>query len=147
MVVDQGVLLSRQVASAPRTIAQLRKLKLCVLTGSTGNVVAKRVRPAPTVRQFKRVSFLMQSLQTGLCEAVVYDAPSLATLRVRVPSRYGGFAGVLRTRESYAVALPKGSALTAQVNTVLTALRVDGTLRRLEKQWLSVDLSGLRVLT
>ena len=49
----------------------------------------------------------MQSLQSGLCEAVVYDAPSLPTLRVRVPSRYGGFAGVLRTRESYAVALPK----------------------------------------
>ena len=54
----------------------------------------------------------MQSLQTGLCDAVVYDAPSLATLRVRVPSRYGGFAGVLSTRESYAVALPKGSAPT-----------------------------------
>ena len=148
MTVDQGVLLSRQVAKAPRNIAELKKLKVCVLTGSTGQtVVAQRVKPKPAVRLFKRVSFLLQSLQSGLCEAVVYDAPSLATLRARVPSRYGGFAGVLRTRESYAVALAKGSTLTPQVNAALAALKADGTLRRLEKQWLAVDLSGLRVLT
>jgi polar amino acid transport system substrate-binding protein len=148
MTVDQGVMLSRQVARAPRNIAELKGLKVCALTGSTGQaVVAQRVRPKPAVRLFKRVSFLMQSLQSGLCEAVVYDAPSLATLRARVPSRYGGFAGVLRTRESYAVALVKGSALTRQVNAALAALKADGTLRRLEKQWLAVDLSGLRALT
>jgi polar amino acid transport system substrate-binding protein len=148
MTVDQGVLLSRQVAKAPRSITELKKLKVCVLAGSTGQaVVAQRVKPKPAVRLFKRVSFLMQSLQSGLCESVVYDAPSLATLRARVPSRYGGFAGVLRTRESYAIALPKGSALTPQVNTALAALKADGTLRRLEKQWLAVNLSGLRVLT
>ena len=148
MTVDQGVLLSRQVAKAPRSIAELKKLRVCVLSGSTGQaVVAQRVRPKPAVRLFQRVSFLLQSLQSGLCEVVVYDAPSLATLRARVPSRYGGFAGVLRTRESYAVALAKGSTLTAQVNAALAALKADGTLRRLEKQWLAVDLSGLRVLT
>lgn len=148
MTVDQGVLLSRQVAKAPGNIAELKKLKVCVLAGSTGQtVVAQRVKPKPAVRLFKRVSFLLQSLQSGLCEAVVYDAPSLATLRARVPSRYGGFAGVLRTRESYAVALAKGSTLTPQVNAALAALKADGTLRRLEKQWLAVDLSGLRVLT
>ncbi len=127
---------------------ELKKLKVCVLSGSAGQaVVAQRVKPKPAVRLFKRVSFLLQSLQSGLCEAVVYDAPSLATLRARVPSRYGGFAGVLRTRESYAVALTKGSTLTAQVNAALAALKADGTLRRLEKRWLAVGLSGLRVLT
>ena len=147
MVADQGVLLSRAVRTAPRNIAQLRTLKLCVERLSSGDAIVRtRVKPRRAARTFKAVQNMMQGLQTGVCDAVVYDAPSLATLRNRVPSRYGGFAGRIVTREAYGIAMPKGSSLLAPVNTALRAMIADGAVNALEKRWLAADLDKLRVL-
>jgi polar amino acid transport system substrate-binding protein len=44
------------------------------------------------------------------------------------------------------VVLPKGSALTACVNTAIAALKADGTLDALTKQWLS-DKANAPVFT
>jgi polar amino acid transport system substrate-binding protein len=145
--VDQGVLLSRLAPTTPETLAGLRSLQLCSLAGSTGaDVVAARVRPARTPLLLGNVTLLMQALQTGRCAAAVYDAPSLATLKAQAPARYGSFAGVIPTAETYGVALPRGSALTPQVSAAITALIADGTLARLQRSWLTTNLSALPVL-
>lgn len=147
MIADQGVLLSRQAASSPRTIAQLRGLKLCVELRSSGDAIVRvRVKPRRPARTFKAVQNMMQGLQTGVCDAVVYDAPSLATLRNRVPNRYGGFAGRIVTRETYGIAMPKGSPLLGPVNDALRAMIASGSIDALEKRWLAADLDKLRVL-
>lgn len=147
MIADQGVLLSRQAKTTPRTIADLRGMKLCVARGSSGDAIVRiKVKPRTAARTFRLVQIMMQSLQTGLCDAVVYDAPSLATLRTRVPNRYGTFAGRIVTRENYAVAMPKGSPLLTPVNTALKALIATGAVNALEKRWLAVDLDKLRIL-
>ncbi len=62
------------------------------------------------------VPTLMLDLQTGKCQAVVYDAPALGTLKARAPLRYGPFVGVIETGEEYGIALPKGSPLLGPVN-------------------------------
>jgi polar amino acid transport system substrate-binding protein len=148
LAVDQGVLLSRLSPTQPKTIAALRTLQLCSLAGSTGaDVIASRVQPTRTPRLFGNVTLLMQSVQTGRCAAVVYDAPSLATLKAQAPARYGAFAGVITTAETYGVALPKGSPLTASVNTAIGALIADGTLGRLQRTWLTTNLARLPVLS
>jgi len=147
MTADQGVLMSRLARVAPLTIAQLRPLKLCVLRLSTGDaIVRSRVKPRHPARTFTAVQNMMQDLQTGVCDAVVYDAPSLATLRNRVPNRFGGFAGRIVTNESYGIAMPKGSPLVAPVNTALRALIASGAITALQKKWLATDLGKLRVL-
>jgi glutamine transport system substrate-binding protein len=92
------------------------------------------------------VPTLMLSLQTGRCQAVVYDAPSLGTLKARIPSRYGAFAGVIRTREQYGIALPKGSPLLRPVNAALKQLLAEGLVQRLQRKWLSANLQRLPVL-
>jgi ABC-type amino acid transport substrate-binding protein len=89
---------------------------------------------------------LMLNLQTGRCQAVVYDAPSLGTLKARAPDRYGPFVGVIKTGEQYGVALPKGSPLLQRANAAIAALIADGTVKRLQKKWLTADLSRLPVL-
>jgi polar amino acid transport system substrate-binding protein len=147
MRVDQGVLLNQTVSPVPRTIAALQKLQLCALTNSTGaDLIQSRIKPIKPARLIGNVGNLMLSLQTGRCQAVVYDAPSLGTLKARVPPRYGPFAGVIRTGENYGIAMPKGSPLLAPVNAALQALIAQGLIQRLEKRWLSANLSKLPVL-
>jgi polar amino acid transport system substrate-binding protein len=147
MRTDQGVLLAQTVDKAPHTIAALRPLRLCALAHSTGAaLVRERIRPARPPRVIGNVPTLMLSLQTGRCQAVVYDAPSLGTLKARIPSRYGAFAGVIRTREQYGIALSKGSPLLRTVNAALKQLLAEGLVQSLQRKWLSANLQRLPVL-
>lgn len=147
MSVDQGVLVRRGLTPAPRSIAALRRLRLCVERGTTGaTVVARRIRPVAPARGYPDVSTLVQALGDGRCDAMVYDAPTLAVLRLRVPHRYGDLAGVIPTREQYGIVMADGSPLAPQVNRALAGLIRDGTVDRLSRRWLSADLSALRIL-
>ena len=145
--VDQGVLASQTVTPVPATLAELRPLRICALGKSTGADVARTViAPTKPTRLVGNVPTLMLDLQTGRCQAVVYDAPTLGTLKSRTPERYGPFVGVIQTGEQYGVALPKGSPLLGDVDAALGALIANGTVQRLQKKWLTADLSTLPVL-
>ena len=147
MEVDQGVLLAQTVSPVPRTLAALRGLRVCALRKTTGaELAAQRIAPTKPVLLVGNVETLMLDLQTGRCDAVVYDAPALGTLKSRAPLRYGPFAGVIETRESYGIVLPKGSALLDPVNRAVAALIADGTLDRLQRKWLTARLDRLPTL-
>jgi polar amino acid transport system substrate-binding protein len=147
MRVDQGVLAAQTVDPAPRTVADLRALRICALGKSTGADVARTViAPTKPVRLLGNVPTLMLDLQTGRCQAVVYDAPTLGTLKARAPARYGPFVGVIKTGEQYGIALPKGGSALGSVDAALGALIADGTVQRLQRKWLTTDLSTLRQL-
>jgi polar amino acid transport system substrate-binding protein len=147
MDVDQGVLLRRGLGATPTTLAGLRRLRLCVLRKSTGAaVVARRVKPATAARSYPGVTALFQGLQTGRCDAVVYDAPTLAVLAAEVPLRVGAMAGVIPTGERYGAVLPDGSALVPAVSRVVKGLVADGTVARLQAKWLDVNLTTLKTL-
>lgn len=145
--VDQGVLLRRGLTPTPRTLAALARLKICVQTKTTGAaVVARRVKPKVAARGYADVTSLIQGLATGRCDAVVYDAPSLAVLRSEVPLRVGPMAGVIPTAENYGGVTADGSPLTPALNTALTGLLRDGTVGALTTKWLSIDVSALKPL-
>jgi polar amino acid transport system substrate-binding protein len=144
---DEGVLLRKGLAPAPTSLAGLRGLRLCSqLDTTSADTIATLIRPTTKPLLYGNSILLMQNLQTGRCDAVVYDAPILATLRAQVPFRYGPFAGVIATGEKYGITLPKGSLLTPLVNRALRQLIADGTVSALAKRWLTTDLSKLRVL-
>jgi ABC-type amino acid transport substrate-binding protein len=147
MSVDQGVLVTQTLRVVPTTIAGLKPLKLCALTKSSGAYVAQKIiAPTRPVLLVGNVPTLMLDLQTGRCDAVVYDAPALGTLKARAPLRYGPFAGVIKTGEQYGIAIPKGGTLVAPVNKALASLIADGTVDRLARKWLTFDPSKARVL-
>ena len=147
MRVDQGVLTSQFLRTTPRSIAGLRRLHLCAESGTTGaDIITNRIRPTTDALAVGDVPTLLLYLQLGRCDAIVSDLPSLATLKERAPRRYGVLAGLIRTGEQYGAVLPRGSALTPAVNAAITALRADGTLARLQRRWLSVNLSQVRTL-
>ncbi len=144
---DQGVLLRKGLRPAPTSIAALRTLKLCSQLGTTGaDTIATRVKPLRPPTLYGNSILLMQNLETGRCDAVVYDAPILATLRAQVPFRYGAFAGVIDTHESYGVTLRKGSPLTPLVDRAIRQLGADGTIAALSRRWLTTNLAKLPVL-
>src|SRR5262249_7382629 len=144
MSVDQGVLAAQTVDPAPTTIADLRSLRICALGKSTGADAAGTViAPTKPVRLIGNIPTLMLDLQTGRCQAVVYDAPTLGTLKARAPGRYGPFVGVIKTGEHYGVALPNGSPLLRSVDAALGALIADGTVQRLQQKWLTTNLASL----
>jgi polar amino acid transport system substrate-binding protein len=146
--VDQGVLVSQFLRAVPRTAAALRGLRLCALRGTTGaEVIAKRIRPTATRRLLGATPTMLLDLQTGRCDAVVDDLPVLAALKGRAPRSYGPIAGLIRTGEQYAVALPKGSPLTPRVDAAITAARADGTISKLRRRWLDLDLSKIRTIS
>ena len=146
--VGEAVLLSKSVPGAtPRTLAGIRGLRICALSKSTGaDVVTSRIKPTKPVRLIGNVPTLLLDLQTGVCDAVVYDSPVLATLKARAPLRYGTLLGVIPTGEQYGIALPKGSTLRPEVNKALTSMIQDGTIARLQRKWLDGDTSKLVVL-
>jgi len=143
---DQGVLLRLGVKPAPRSIAGLRKLVLCAQRGTTGSaLVANRIKPARKLF-LDDLSVLLYDLFAKRCDALVFDAPTLAVLRREAPDRYGPLVGLIPTRERYAIALAKGSPLRARVNGVLKAIAADGTLAHLRRRWLGMDTAKLPVL-
>jgi ABC-type amino acid transport substrate-binding protein len=147
MSADQGVLASQSLTPVPKTIAGLRKLHLCALAKSTGaDLVRTKIAPSAPVLAVGNVPTLMLNLQTGRCDVVVYDAPTLGTLKARAPDRYGPFVGVIKTGEQYGISLPKGSPLLASLNKALTSLLSDGSVDGLARQWLTFDPAKARAL-
>jgi polar amino acid transport system substrate-binding protein len=143
---DQGVLMRKRLA-APKSLAALARLRICVQRGTTSvEIVRERVRPARPLLFFSSLELLFDALRVGRCDAAVLDAPILAAERASAPDRYGVLAGVLRTNERYGVVLQKGSLLTGQVDAAVRGLVANGTLSRLQRRWLLTDLRRLPVL-
>jgi polar amino acid transport system substrate-binding protein len=146
--VDQAVLLSTSVpGTTPRTIAGLKGLKICALAKSTGaDAATTTIRPTRPVMLVGNVPTLVLDVQTGKCDAVVYDSPTLATLKARAPLRFGTLLGVIPTGESYGIALPQGSTLRPAVNKAVTSMIDDGTVARLQRKWLATGIDKLPAL-
>jgi len=147
MSVDQGVLASQTLSPVPKSIAALKSLRVCALAKTTGADLARtRIAPTKPVLAVGNVPTLMLNLQTGRCDVVVYDAPALGTLKARAPDRYGPFVGVVKTGETYGIAIPKGTPLLGPVNKALRTLLDDGSVDALARQWLTFDPAKARVL-
>ncbi len=147
LTVDQGVLTAKNLSPVPHSLSALRSLQLCALRDSTGAAAAEtRITPQKPIIEPVDVPTLMQDLQNGPCQAVVYDAPTLGALKSLAPTYYGTFVGLIPTAEHYGIALPKGSPLLGPVNAALHTLTSDGTVQRLENKWFSADLAKVPVL-
>jgi ABC-type amino acid transport substrate-binding protein len=144
---DQAVLLARGVPR-PRSLAELRKLQLCVVRRSRGaDVAGARVRPVRKTLVAANDAALLRLVQTGRCDAALRETPQLAqALADGDRGAYGPVVGRIETGVAFAIALQRHSPLTAPVDRALQALRADGKLGRLARAWLGLDPARLRVL-
>jgi polar amino acid transport system substrate-binding protein len=142
---DQGALVRKGLSPLPKSIADLKKITLCAQAGTTGAAYIKaHIKPAKALYP-SSTAIMFQQVQSKQCDAAIYDIPILGAQKAATPTRYGDIVGRIVTHENYGIVFQKGSKLRAVVNPVLKALLKDGTVGKLQKQWLSANFAELPV--
>ncbi|MEW2286454.1 ABC transporter substrate-binding protein [Streptomyces sp. NPDC047841] len=128
-------------AAAAKSIADLRKLKLGAQVGTTSlDYITDIVKPAQDAAVYAKNDQAKSALKNGQVDAIVTDLPTafyITAAEVTNAKIVGQFENQTGTPEQFGLVLDKGSALTSCVSGAVDALRKDGTLARIEKQWLS----------
>ncbi|WP_406195968.1 ABC transporter substrate-binding protein [Kitasatospora sp. NBC_01560] len=144
--VRQAVIaLKNSKAASAKGIADLKGAKLGAQVGTTSlDVVTNTIKPSVQPAVFDSNDLAKAALRNGQIEALVVDLPTafyITGAEVTDAQVVGQFEGAAQG-EQFGLVLDKGSALTGCVSKAVDALRADGTLAKLEKQWLSDAVSA-----
>jgi ABC-type amino acid transport substrate-binding protein len=142
----QGVLLATDI-TGPVTLAYLRTLQVCAKQVTTGFAYVQEVlRPEGLVLEYPSAPAALNALSTSICDAFVFDLPSLIAAKRAAPDRYGALAGRVGATEHYGVVLRKGSPLRRAVDSAIASLRRDGTIRRIGARNFGAALTSTPVI-
>jgi polar amino acid transport system substrate-binding protein len=144
--VRQAVIaLKNSKAANAKSIADLKGAKLGAQVGTTSlDTITNTIKPSSQPAVFDSNDLAKAALKNGQVEALVVDLPTAFYITgAEVPEAQvvGQFETASKT-EQFGLVLDKGSKLTACVSRAVDALRADGTLAKLEKQWLSDAVSA-----
>lgn len=123
-----------------KTVAGLKPFTLGVPIGTTAyDYVVAYVKPSSKPKVFDTLNDAVTALKNGQIDGLVVDFPSTGYITaVQVPnSTVVGRLPNQGKQERFGLVFAKGNPLVTCVNTALTAMRKDGTLKRLEQQWLA----------
>jgi polar amino acid transport system substrate-binding protein len=96
----QAVLVAKSIAPGPVTLARLRKLQVCAKEVTTGlSYVQDVLQPEGLVLEYPTAAAALRALSTGICDAFVFDLPSLIAAKRAAPARYGALAGRVGSTE------------------------------------------------
>jgi polar amino acid transport system substrate-binding protein len=140
--VRQAVVALKGSAAAKATsIADLRKLHLGAQVGTTSlDYIDDVVKPTRDPAAYAKNDQAKSALKNGQIDAIVVDLPTafyITSAEVTDAKIVGQFENQGGTPEQFGLVLDKGSALTSCVTGAVDALREDGTLARIEQEWLS----------
>ena len=124
------------------TIAGLKGAKLGAQKGTTSfDAINQVIRPSRTPAEYPTNDLAVEALQNGQIDGLVVDLPTgLYVTAAQVKgSVIAGQLPVTGTPEQFGLVLEKGSPLTSCVTKAVDALRADGTLTALQKQWLTTS--------
>jgi polar amino acid transport system substrate-binding protein len=126
-------------AARVRSIDDLKTVQLGVQVGTTSHTAVIAVDGDIPVEVYSTNADAKVALSSGEIDAVVADLPT--AFAVAGELRGGLIVGQLPAGadqvEQFGIMLDKGSPLTRCVSSVVDALREDGTLARLEHDWLA----------
>ncbi len=126
-------------AAAVTTLAGLRNLRLGAQVGTTSYDAAKALGTAAPVNVYNNNDDAKAALTNGQIDALVLDLPTAFQVQSELDD--GDIVGQLPSTatkpEQFGIVLDKGSALTSCVSAAVDGLRSDGTLAKLQQQWLA----------
>ncbi|MFE1378770.1 ABC transporter substrate-binding protein [Streptomyces sp. NPDC058740] len=149
--VRQAVIALKDSKAAKATgLADLKGAKLGAQVGTTSlDVINELIKPDRKAAVFQKNDLAKAALKNGQVDAIVVDLPTafyITGAEVTEAKVVGQFATTPgAAKEQFGLVLDKGSPLTSCVSQAVDALRKDGTLAAIEKQWLS-DAAGAPVL-
>lgn len=147
--VSQSLVVRKGTKIAQATsIADLKPYKLGVAIGTTSyDTIVKQIKPSQKPAVYDTNDAAVQALKVKQIDGLVVDFPTaLYVTAVQVPNSeiLGRFEN-LPGAGHFGVVLAKGSSLTHCVDQAISRLRANGTLTKLQQQWLS-EASGGRTL-
>ncbi|MFD9432562.1 ABC transporter substrate-binding protein [Streptomyces sp. NPDC060002] len=140
--VRQAVIALKGTKAAEATgTADLKGLKLGAQVGTTSlDYIDDVVKPSRDAAVYAKNDQAKSALKNGQVDAIVTDLPTafyITSAEVTDAEIVGQFENQGGTPEQFGLVLDKGSALTSCVTGAVDALREDGTLAKIEQQWLS----------
>ncbi|GAB7042315.1 ABC transporter substrate-binding protein [Catenuloplanes niger JCM 9533] len=121
-------------------LAGLKDAKLGAQVGTTSyQAITDLVKPSQQAQVFNSNDDAKQALENGTIDGLVVDLPTAfyMTAAELTDAKIVGQFPQVGTPEGFGIVLDKGSSLTGCVTQAVDALRTDGTLTALEKQWLA----------
>jgi polar amino acid transport system substrate-binding protein len=141
--VTQAIITTKgsKIANA-KSIADLKNAKIGAQVGTTSlDTVRDVIKPSSDAAIYNTNDDAAKALGNGQIDGLVTDLPTAFYItgsgEVKNSSIVGQFANTGGTPEQFGLVLDKGSALTSCVTQAVDALRQDGTLKKLEQQWLA----------
>ncbi|MGW5591022.1 ABC transporter substrate-binding protein [Streptomyces sp. NPDC003857] len=140
--VRQAVIALKDSKAAKVTsIADLRNVKLGAQVGTTSlDYINDVVKPKQDPAVYAKNDQAKSALKNGQVDAIVVDLPTafyITAAEVTDAKIVGQFENEGGTPEQFGLVLDKGSALTSCVTKAVDSLREDGTLAKIEQEWLS----------
>jgi polar amino acid transport system substrate-binding protein len=131
---------SSKIAGA-KSLADLAKAKLGAQVGTTSlRAITEVVKPTTQPSVYNNNDDAKKALENGQIDGLVVDLPTafyMTSAEIDNSLIVGQLAQPSGTPEQFGLVLDKGSALTACVSEAVTTLKADGTLTKLENQWLA----------
>lgn len=126
--------------SAIATVADLENKTIGVQLGTTGMFTAEDIAGA-TVQTYNKAVDAVNDLINGRVEAVIIDKNPAEVFVSKFSDDIKAIDGAQFEFETeyYAIACPKGSELTAQVNKALAELKEDGTFDALVAEYIGAE--------
>jgi polar amino acid transport system substrate-binding protein len=141
--VNQAIVVNKgtKIASV-RSIKGLAGYKLGAQLGTTSySFIKDRIKPSKSPAVYPTNAGAVQALKNKQIDGLVVDLPTaFYVTAAQVPNskilgQFENAAGASTDR--FGVVLAKGNSLTPCVNRAITALRKNGTLKRLQQLWLA----------
>jgi len=140
------VALKSSKVTGAKGLADLKGAKLGAQVGTTSlATITNQIKPSAQPAVFDDNDLAKTALKNGQIDALVVDLPTafyITGAEVTDAQVVGQLEGSGSGAEQFGLVLDKGSALTGCVTQAVDALRADGTLAKLEKQWLSDAVSA-----
>jgi polar amino acid transport system substrate-binding protein len=125
------------VIHSPQDAANAR---IGVMTGTTGEMIAKTRFPQADVQTFDDIMNGIAAIQAGKLDAVITSFPTAQQVTKKNPAMY--VVPEPLDHENTSIAVRKGNdKLLQDVNRIISDFRADGTLASMQKRWLKSDLS------
>jgi polar amino acid transport system substrate-binding protein len=136
-VTQAVVTIKSSPAAGVKTVQQLKGLRLGAQVGTTSYTAATSVNG--DVEVYNTNVDAKMALSNGEIDALVADLPTAFAVanELRNGLMVGQLPSVSGDVEQFGIVLDKGSALTRCVSWAVDGLRGDGTLDRLQQQWLT----------
>ncbi len=147
-VVQTVVTIEDSSISAAATLADLKDAKLGAQVGTTSyKAITDQIKPNTPPAVYDTNDAAVQALKNDQINGIVVDMPT-AFYMTAVQLDGGVILGQIEPAgepEQFSAVLPKGSPITGCISQAIDALKADGTLKKLQDEWLGNDAA--RVLS